>query len=316
MNTERPIDEVVRLSFTDFEELAAAARGWRLVLSKLDPEPFEGEIFQWLTDGFIISRGRFGNFLRQEGSPPPGLRTMTVHLEREMSQYWRGRRVTGDDLMIFPREGEIDTFSDPRFDIFTISFDEEAFLAQANGMGCAAVPSILKDTEVLRSVPGGMGSLRRALFEIVRNAGKGKADPGIVKRNIQAEVIRMLEGGEGNNSGSTRSVHRLRVVRAAQDYLSRHAGKPVTVRDLSRAVGVSVRSLQYAFGEHVGVGPKTYVNSMRLNAARKELRAARSGKTCVADVANHQGFWHMGQFAADYRRLFGENPSETLGSLS
>jgi len=29
-------------------------------------------------------------------------------------------------------------------------------------------------------------------------------------------------------------------------------------------------------------------------------------------VANAWGFWHMGQFARDYRRLFGELPSDTL----
>jgi AraC family ethanolamine operon transcriptional activator len=33
----------------------------------------------------------------------------------------------------------------------------------------------------------------------------------------------------------------------------------------------------------------------------------------IADVANRWGFWHMGQFAADYRRQFGELPSETVG---
>ena len=32
----------------------------------------------------------------------------------------------------------------------------------------------------------------------------------------------------------------------------------------------------------------------------------------VADVANEWGFWHMGGFAADYRKLFGELPSTTL----
>jgi transcriptional regulator GlxA family with amidase domain len=31
----------------------------------------------------------------------------------------------------------------------------------------------------------------------------------------------------------------------------------------------------------------------------------------IADAANAWGFWHMGQFAKDYRTLFGELPSQT-----
>ena len=42
------------------------------------------------------------------------------------------------------------------------------------------------------------------------------------------------------------------------------------------------------------------------------LRGADPSRTRIADVANEWGFWHMGQLAADYRRHFGENPSETL----
>ncbi|RKX37917.1 MAG: hypothetical protein DRP64_16575 [Verrucomicrobia bacterium] len=61
------------------------------------------------------------------------------------------------------------------------------------------------------------------------------------------------------------------------------------------------------------MSPKNYINAMRLNGVHKQLRGAQPGQIRVADAANNWGFWHMGQFAADYRKLFGENPSATLG---
>ncbi len=61
------------------------------------------------------------------------------------------------------------------------------------------------------------------------------------------------------------------------------------------------------------MAPKTYINAVRLNGVHKQLRARQRGQIHVTDAANHWGFWHMGQFAADYRKLFGENPSATLG---
>jgi AraC-like DNA-binding protein len=78
--------------------------------------------------------------------------------------------------------------------------------------------------------------------------------------------------------------------------------------------GASERLLRYAFLERFGVSPKAYLLAVRLNGVRKELRAADPVCT-VIDVANIWGFWHMGQFAADYRRLFGNFPSKRLGVL-
>jgi AraC family ethanolamine operon transcriptional activator len=60
-----------------------------------------------------------------------------------------------------------------------------------------------------------------------------------------------------------------------------------------------------------GVTPKAYINALRLNAVRKLLKLS-TGNERVVDAANAWGFWHMGKFAADYRKLFGENPSQTL----
>jgi AraC family ethanolamine operon transcriptional activator len=35
----------------------------------------------------------------------------------------------------------------------------------------------------------------------------------------------------------------------------------------------------------------------------------------VQDVAAAWGFWHLSQFATDYRKLFGVRPSETLKTV-
>jgi AraC-like DNA-binding protein len=84
------------------------------------------------------------------------------------------------------------------------------------------------------------------------------------------------------------------------------------VGDLCRETGASERTLEYAFREHFGVTPKAYLQAVRLHQVRGELRAANPAFARVSDVANRWGFWHMGQFAADYRKMFGELPSQTL----
>jgi AraC family ethanolamine operon transcriptional activator len=55
-----------------------------------------------------------------------------------------------------------------------------------------------------------------------------------------------------------------------------------------------------------------YFKARRLNAVRHELRAAAAGTTSIGTIAQRWGFWHSGEFAGDYRRLFGELPSQTF----
>ena len=99
-------------------------------------------------------------------------------------------------------------------------------------------------------------------------------------------------------------------IQKARDYIDAHADEPPAIQDVCRAAGVSWRTLDNAFRVLFGVTPKRYLQAMRLDGVRKELR--RKGPSAkIADIANHWGFWHMGQFAADYRRQFGELPSET-----
>ena len=86
--------------------------------------------------------------------------------------------------------------------------------------------------------------------------------------------------------------------------------RPAQLRAYS---GVSERTLQYAFRDRFGLTPAAFIKARRLAAVRAMLCSADPQRTHVGDVLGDFGFWHLGQFAKDYRQAFGELPSVTLG---
>ena len=53
------------------------------------------------------------------------------------------------------------------------------------------------------------------------------------------------------------------------------------------------------------------LQTVRLQSVRRNLLGKSPGNS-ISEIAASWGFWHMGQFAAVYRRQFGELPSETV----
>jgi AraC-like DNA-binding protein len=81
--------------------------------------------------------------------------------------------------------------------------------------------------------------------------------------------------------------------------------------EICRALGASPRSLHSSFKAIFNTSPKAYQIALRLDAVRHDLLRAPAGTT-VTSVAMKWGFFQLGRFAADYRRMFGEGPRETL----
>lgn len=99
-----------------------------------------------------------------------------------------------------------------------------------------------------------------------------------------------------------------RAVKAIED----HADYPYTTRRLAQIANVSVRTLQEAFRQHMGITPTGYLRQIRLARAHDDLRRADAGHITVARIAHRWGFTNLGQFAAAYRARYGNSPSETL----
>lgn len=103
-----------------------------------------------------------------------------------------------------------------------------------------------------------------------------------------------------------------RIARAACEFVDSVRNNPLTVLDICRALNVSRRTLQHCFAEIYGIAPLAYLRRVRLNRARRDLSMASNDQVSITSVATHWGFWHLGRFSSDYRRLFGELPSDTL----
>lgn len=88
------------------------------------------------------------------------------------------------------------------------------------------------------------------------------------------------------------------------------------LRSMSKATGLSPRTLQRTFQAEYGLCPQEWLRIERLNRVRADLLNAQTN-TSVTQTATRWGFFHFGRFSQYYRELFGERPSETLArSLS
>jgi AraC family ethanolamine operon transcriptional activator len=86
----------------------------------------------------------------------------------------------------------------------------------------------------------------------------------------------------------------------------------LTMSDICSSTNVSQRTLEYAFRENFNMSPVGYLRLMRLHAVRRVLIRAQPGSLTITDTAFKYGIYDMGRFAAVYRQLFGELPSQTL----
>jgi AraC family ethanolamine operon transcriptional activator len=109
---------------------------------------------------------------------------------------------------------------------------------------------------------------------------------------------------------SIRQRHRL--VERADAYVRAHDDRLVTVSELCTELSASRRALQVGFQDVLGVSPHAYIRAISLNKVRSHLKNPNSPHASIQDAAAAYGFWHMSQFALDYRQLFGELPSTTL----
>jgi len=89
-------------------------------------------------------------------------------------------------------------------------------------------------------------------------------------------------------------------------HVSDHCGEPITLRDVSDALGYSYYHLSHLFRDSVGMSFSRFLNMLRIERAAAKLGSGQS----MTDIAFECGFASVRNFNRVFRALTGMTPSE------
>jgi len=301
----RPLGKL-RGVFSDFGEIGRMA-GWDLGFRQLDSGPQVIPASIAMGGRVTVIGMRFNRGFHQMGFPPPGSLSFGIPIEGMTD--WFGRPYNDQSVLPFNHVSGVDGVSRQGFAAYTLSISEE-FIRGLSDTYQLPMPEYLHSPRSGAFIADSQSvqKLRGALQWLLND------DEAMLGEEQEADLVATLltsAHAESRIEDKSAPVARSQAVSAALDYLWENQNDAMTVGEICMATGVSWRTLNRAFMERFGVSPKAYLQRLRLAGVRAELLNGQVN-TVIADVANQWGFWHMGQFARDYRILFGELPSETL----
>ena len=156
--------------------------------------------------------------------------------------------------------------------------------------------------------------LVREILSGVREDGPLLRSPLACRSLCDAAIYLLLQNYQNRYSDELANPGRSpapRHVKWAIDFMHEHIADPISLSEIASAAKVSARTLQQGFRHFRNTSPMSYLHEIRLNAAHEEL-SQTCARASVTEIAVKWGFTHLGRFAHDYRKRFGESPSKTI----
>lgn len=228
-----------------------------------------------------------------------------------------GSLVRACTIMVRPGNCEFELLTPADYAIYGIVIKRDSLVSTASRMGCRIDWAQLERAEVLHvSEPARLACQQTLARLILQDRADSEILPSAsvacAEQAVMMAVLSMLDASEVDSAVSNSFKRRQRIVAQARDHVLAHRDRLVGVTELCERLHVSRRTLQYCFEDVASISPVQYLRIIRLNGARRELHKHCSVSRTVRDVAADWGFWHFSQFSSDYRKLFGQSPSECL----
>jgi AraC-like DNA-binding protein len=304
-----------RISVQRIEDLKDAVYGAGLEATQMSRGHLTGSLLFATSGDILYSSGLIGGRVALAGPLSQDRVTLGVGLMLPPgTRHWLTEVSTGN-LGVFLAGDEHDSLYAPGslYATATLTFDRlEEIAAQAGlvldarnlgGTGVAAPRFTERDLAGLQT-----------LFRLAHgdHGDKRAARP----ETLGAEMLAMMVGRLGRapqvNPGPAERPGLARIVARARAYIHANLDRPLSIDAIAAAAFTSRRTLHRAFGTVLGETPYSYAQRLRLHRIRRELVSDAEKCCTITAIANYWGVSELGRFAAWYRDLFGERPSDTL----
>jgi AraC family ethanolamine operon transcriptional activator len=308
-----PALQVRHSTSTHIEAHTEELLDWDLRYDQLDCGRFEGRFTDIRCEGLQIFQETTTRRVRQRGFLPPGSFSFGTMLAGEGSLHVNGRSVAHNTLIAVHGQ-ELDVCTPPHCTLAGMVIDASLLRNAAAGrpdLSAVLQGQTLQAVEAPAATLVALRARLQAALALAQRAPEALQAPG-TQRHLRDELLWHTVQALSATAPPTelqRSHGRKQLVDRACELMLAQADQPPTLIEVCTQLGVSPRKLLYCFKDVLGQNPATYIKAVRLNGVRRELASPHAS---VLDVAARWGFWHFSHFSADYKRQFGELPSDTL----
>lgn len=301
-----------RTYFRDCDELAAAYRAWGMDVVQLKAETGDSwTASDQLGDLRVWASSVTGSYGVRTGLPP-GTALMQIHSGPHGRRRIGGMELGNSDILAGFAGLELTGIVDQqrRGISFVMPIDTVTAALAARAPGSDRVTR-----GVSPLVLSGCSSRVAALSRLIDAAMclESEHDRRLAANDITDLLVSTLLSPWHRATETTYRVpilQRLPIVRRAEEFMRARLGDPLSLHDICLAARASQRSVEYAFSSTYGLGPKQYLRVLRLNAVWRALMSQPPRTEKISEIARRHGLWHMGHFATDYCRMFGESPQQ------
>ena len=293
--------------------LAKAVDPWQAQFDQLSSGPFRSTMRYLQLGSLIFYTQSWNQRINCTACPPPGFLMIGGPINAKSEVTWCGEHLNWQRIAFEAGGNEIE-FSTSAignhmvllvpYDILKQFVDEGIFqqlLKPRHTYTCSATFRTLYMNQLLK---------------ILEELQTGACDQPSAQ-STKALIFEIMTGlaeefsRPGNTATRPVTTKRARAMRRVVEYTRTHDGL-TPVPQLAGIAGVSQRTLEYTFKDQFGLSPVQFVRILHMNRSRELLMEAEPGSKSIRDIANQCGFRHHGRFSIEYRKLFGELPSQTL----
>lgn len=306
-----------RISCADATGLSQQVQDWSFEFTQLSAGAFSANGGMAPLDSALVAQATLDQTLLHRGCAPRGSAAVLIPGRGSGQAFVRGRQLQSAQCIAMADGACIEAITQGRYVDVALAIDLNAWNAQSHWLNECPLTTI-RGTSIESPGPQWITRMLNTVEWIFTAIGK---HPEALERlDVRASLsdqfltaladFGSVTDGAERHTRDARAQQRIAVERA-REYIRARLAEPLRLSELCSYAHVQARALEYGFREITGLSPIAYVKSLRLNAVRKTLLRSPAPKRSISEIALDHGFWHLSQFAVDYRKFFGETPTST-----
>lgn len=275
---------------------------------QMEPGEFYGELIQVVSEHVIVSTHSMKRKVLQTGTGKEGFTTFLLPGNMQQDFSWRSLRLTGKRIGVLKDRMAHFALLPSNFYGTPISLSNDYFneLILKQDVD-KSLFKIIQEKEAIEIHKEDAYEIQKLVVGLCNST---QIDPNILIHELPVMMLNAI-ARVADKIPAQISNSRDLILSKSLMFINSNIDRPIRMADLCNHTKMSERNLRYIFRELVGLSPIKFVKNLKLNKVRKDLFNIPP-HTEINVIANKWGFSHSGQFAADYKRLFGEYPSETM----